>query len=121
MRWYLGIVFITFWGASLGVCQGEYGPPAVLNCSSTVVSVTLHRADGKMVTVSVNPSAALLQPLPNTEIVAISSPRIRYAQSELSHFRQQRHVSGELWIISAAGLDLVPFKELRSRRKSCES
>jgi len=97
-------------------CFAEYGPPAVLNCSRNIIAITIARADGKIVTAAINPSAALLQPVADSRVMAIGT----HSSNELMKLRRQRGVGRELWIVLPDGIELVEFGELRSRRSQCK-
>jgi hypothetical protein len=117
VRHVLGVVCLLL--ASQRSSLAEYGPPAVLNCSPHIVVVKVSRPDGNLLTVSIQPSAALLQPIVNSSILSIDSANINYGRNELDKLRRRKIVGQELWIVRAAGIELVEFKELRMQRNRC--
>jgi len=100
-------------------CYGEYGPPAVLNCSGGPITVAILRADGKEVRMQVKDRAALSQPVSNSNIVSITGAKTTYDQADLNRLRNSKNVTKELWIVSAGRIDLAEFADLRIRRREC--
>ena len=120
LKHFLSIVATVCLISGASNCNAEYGPPAVLNCSSDVISVTISRTDGKVIRALINPSAALLQPVRDCYVTSINSVTRHYGPERLSDVRRQHSILKELWIVLPKGIELVDFGELRDRRRQCK-